>query len=55
MRELEVVNAETIPEAQAVPEEKAAEINLINAIGLDLDRGDGLTVSSSALSLRWLV
>jgi flagellar M-ring protein FliF len=51
VRELEVVNAETgLPEAQAVPEEKLAEIEklVINAIGLDLDRGDSLTVSSSA-------
>ena len=51
VRELEVVNAETgLPEAQAVPEEKLAEIEklVINAIGLDLERGDSLTVSSSA-------
>ena len=51
VRELEVMNAETgLPEAQAVPEEKLAEIEklVINAIGLDLDRGDSLTVSSSA-------
>jgi flagellar M-ring protein FliF len=51
VRDLEVVNAETgLPEVQAVPEEKLAEIEklVINAIGLDLERGDSLTVSSSA-------
>ena len=51
VRELEVVNPETgLPEVQAVPEEKLAEIEklVINAIGLDLERGDSLTVSSSA-------
>ena len=51
VRDLEVVNMETgLTEVQAVPEEKLAEIEklVINAIGLDLDRGDSLTVSSSA-------
>ena len=51
VRDLEVVNIETgLTEVQAVPEEKLAEIEklVINAIGLDLDRGDSLTVSSSA-------
>ena len=51
VRDLEVVSAETgLPEVQAVPEEKLAEIErlVINAIGLDLERGDSLTVSSSA-------
>ena len=51
VRDSEVVNAETgLTEVQAVPEEKLAEIEklVINAIGLDLDRGDSLTVSSSA-------
>ena len=51
VRALEVVNPETgLSEVQAVPEEKLAEIEqlVINAIGLDLERGDRLTVSSSA-------
>lgn len=51
VRDLEVVNAETgLTEVQPVPEEKLAEIEklVINAIGLDLERGDSLTVSSSA-------
>ncbi len=51
VRDLEVVNNETgLTEVQAVPEEKLAEIEklVINAIGLDLERGDSLTVSSSA-------
>ena len=51
VRDLEVVNPETgLSEVQAVPEEKLAEIEqlVINAIGLDLERGDNLTVSSSA-------
>ena len=51
VRDLEVVNPETgLSEVQAVPEEKLAEIEqlVINAIGLDLERGDRLTVSSSA-------
>ena len=51
VRDLEVVNAETgLPEVQAVPKEKLAEIEklVINAIGLDLERGDSLTVSSAA-------
>lgn len=51
LRDLEVVNPETgLSELKAVPEEKLAEIEqlVINAIGLDLERGDRLTVSSSA-------
>ena len=51
VRDLEVINVETgLPEVQAVPQEKLAEIEklVINAIGLDLERGDSLTVSSSA-------
>jgi flagellar M-ring protein FliF len=51
VRDLEVVNPETgLSEVRAVPEEKLAEIEqlVINAIGLDLERGDNLTVSSSA-------
>ena len=51
VRDLEAVNPETgLSEVQAVPEEKLAEIEqlVINAIGLDLERGDNLTVSSSA-------
>ena len=51
VRDLEVVNTETgLPEVQPVPEEKLAEIEklVINAIGLDLERGDSLTVSSAA-------
>ena len=51
VRDLEVVNPETgLSEVKAVPEEKLAEIEqlVINAIGLDLERGDRLTVSSSA-------
>ena len=51
LRDLEVVNPETgLSEVKAVPEEKLAEIEqlVINAIGLDLERGDRLTVSSSA-------
>ena len=51
LRDLEVVNPETgLSEVKAVPEEKLAEIEqlVINAIGLDLERGDNLTVSSSA-------
>ncbi len=51
VRDLEVVNAETgLSEVQSVPEEKLVEIEklVINAIGLDLERGDSLTVSSSA-------
>ena len=51
VRDLEAVNPETgLSEVQAVPEEKLAEIEqlVINAIGVDLERGDNLTVSSSA-------
>jgi len=51
VRDLEVVNPETgIAEIQQIPPEKLAEIErlVINAIGIDEDRGDSLTVSSSA-------
>ncbi len=51
VRDLEVMNAETgLLEVQAFPQETLAEIEklVINAIGLDLERGDSLTVSSAA-------
>ena len=50
VREMEVVDPETgLKEAQAIPKEKLDEIEALvsNAIGIDLDRGDSLTVSSS--------
>ena len=50
VREMEVVNPETgLTEVQEIPEEKLAEIEALvaNAIGIDADRGDSLTVSSS--------
>ena len=50
VREMEVVNPETgLTEVQEFPEEKLAEIEALiaNAIGIDADRGDSLTVSSS--------
>jgi len=51
VREMEVVNPETgLTEVQGIPEEKLDEIKALvsNAIGIDIDRGDSLTVSSSA-------
>ena len=50
VREMEVVNPETgLKEVQEIPKEKLDEIQALvsNAIGIDLDRGDSLTVSSS--------
>ena len=50
VREIEVIDPETgLKEAQAIPKEKLDEIEALvsNAIGIDLDRGDSLTVSSS--------
>ncbi len=50
VREMEVVDPETgLKEAQEIPKEKLNEIEALvsNAIGIDLDRGDSLTVSSS--------
>ena len=50
VREMEVVDPETgLKEAQEIPKEKLDEIEALvsNAIGIDLDRGDSLTVSSS--------
>ena len=50
VREMEVVNPETgLKEVQEIPKEKLDEIEALvsNAIGIDLDRGDSLTVSSS--------
>ena len=50
IREMEVVNPETgLTEVQKIPEEKLDEIKALvaNTIGIDADRGDSLTVSSS--------
>ena len=50
VREMEVINPETgIMEVQEIPQEKLDEITALvsNAIGIDDDRGDSLTVSSS--------
>ena len=50
VREMEVVNPETgLTEVQGIPKEKLDEIEALvsNAIGIDVDRGDSLTVSSS--------
>ena len=50
IREMEVVNPETgLTEVQEIPKEKLDEIEALvaNAIGIDADRGDSLTVSSS--------
>ena len=50
VREMEVVNPETgLKEVQGIPKEKLDEIEALvsNAIGIDVDRGDSLTVSSS--------
>ena len=50
VREMEVLNPETgLTEVQEIPEEKLDEIKALvsNAIGIDADRGDNLTVSSS--------
>ena len=50
VRDMEVINPETgIAEVQEIPQEKLDEITALvsNAIGIDDDRGDSLTVSSS--------
>ena len=50
VREMEVVNPETgLKEVQEIPKDKLDEIEALvaNAIGIDADRGDSLTVSSS--------
>jgi len=50
VREMEVVNPETgLTEIQKIPQEKLREIEALvsNAIGIDAERGDSLTVSSS--------
>ena len=50
VREMEVVNPETgLNEVQGISKEKLDEIEALvsNAIGIDVDRGDSLTVSSS--------
>ena len=50
VREMEVVNPETgLTEVQEIPKEKLDEIEALvaNAIGIDADRGDSLTVTSS--------
>ncbi len=50
IREMEVVNPETgLKEVQEIPKEKLDEIKALvaNAIGINADRGDSLTVSSS--------
>ena len=50
VREMEVLNPETgLTEVQGIPKEKLDEIEALvsNAIGIDVDRGDSLTVSSS--------
>ena len=50
VREMEVVNPETgLTEVQKIPKEKLDEIEALvaNAIGIDADRGDSLTVTSS--------
>ena len=50
VREMEVVNPETgVSEVQEIPEEKLDEIEALiaNAIGIDADRGDSLTVTGS--------
>jgi flagellar M-ring protein FliF len=50
VREMEVVNPETgLKEVQEIPQEKLDEIEALvtNAIGIDDERGDSLTVSSS--------
>ena len=53
VREMEVVNAETgLKEVEVIPEEKLAEITALvaDAIGIDDERGDSLTVSSSTFA-----
>ena len=50
IREMEVVNPETgLKEVQEIPKEKLGEIEALvaNAIGINADRGDSLTVSTS--------
>ena len=50
VREMEVENPETgLTEVQEIPKEKLEEIKALvaNAIGIDADRGDSLTVTSS--------
>jgi len=50
VREMEIVNPETgLAEVQEIPQEKLDEIGALvsNAIGIDDERGDSLTVSSS--------
>ena len=50
VREMEVLNAETgLREVQEIPAEKLAEIEALvaDAIGINADRGDSLTVTSS--------
>ena len=50
VREMEAVNPETgLTEVQGIPKEKLDEIEALvsNAIGIDVERGDNLTVSSS--------
>ena len=50
VREMEVLNAETgLTEVEEIPEDKLAEIEALvsNAIGIDAERGDSLTVTSS--------
>ena len=50
IREMEVMNPETgLTEVQEIPKEKLDEIEALvaNAIGINADRGDSLTVSSS--------
>ena len=50
VREMEVMNAETgLMEVQVIPDEKLKEIEALiaSAIGIDDERGDSLTVSSS--------
>jgi len=50
VREMEVLNAETgLTEVEEIPEDKLLEIEALvsNAIGIDAERGDSLTVTSS--------
>ena len=53
VREMEVLNPETgLKEVQKIPEEKLAEITALvaDAIGIDDERGDSLTISSSTFA-----
>ena len=55
MREMEAINPETgLAEVQQIPKEKLDEIEALvaSAIGIDTERSDSLTVSSSTFVLN---